>query len=174
MWDRMKQFDENGDGKITAEEFGGSEEMFKRVDADGDGVVTKAEVEKMQSGMRGRRRGEGGRPGGEGGGRSGRRPSSGDTDWVFKKLDRDQDGILSSADLKLIAEVADKDKNGKISEEEFNAYLKGKPVPRGTAPETGARAPDFKLKGLTGKTRVALGEMLKAKKPVVLIFGSLT
>ena len=175
MWDRMKNFDKNNDGKITEEEFDGPERFFERADADGDGVVTKAEVEEMQRSMGGRggSRGGSGRGSGRSGGGSSRRGST-NSDWVFKKMDRNENGKFDAEDLKLITKIADKNGDGVVSEKEFNEYIKGKPMPRGTAPETGKRAPDFKLKGLTGKKEIALDQLLDAKKPVVLVFGSLT
>ena len=65
--------DKNGDGKLSKEEMGGQRmaAMFQKADADKDGFVTKAEIEKMfatmQGGRPGGEGGQGGRPGGEGG-----------------------------------------------------------------------------------------------------------
>ncbi|MFZ5832473.1 MAG: alpha/beta hydrolase fold domain-containing protein, partial [Planctomycetota bacterium] len=49
--------DKNKDGKVTKDEFTGPAPLFARIDADGDGVVTREELEKMPTagGLRGAR-----------------------------------------------------------------------------------------------------------------------
>jgi|GEM_PF-459828 len=42
----MEQMDTNGDNKISAEEFKGPDDKFKKMDADGDGFVTSEEFNK--------------------------------------------------------------------------------------------------------------------------------
>lgn len=52
---RMEKQDQNGDGKLGPDEFGPGEKsgkMFARADANGDGMLSKAEVEAMQARMR--------------------------------------------------------------------------------------------------------------------------
>jgi Ca2+-binding EF-hand superfamily protein len=74
----MKRADANSDGMIGADEMGQGRRhgaMFERLDADGDGVITKAEAEEMRHGRRdGHRehRGERRRHGDHGGWRDGR------------------------------------------------------------------------------------------------------
>lgn len=54
---RLRSFDANGDGRITREEIPDQAEgMFDRVDTDGDGVITEAELNAMAGQMRGGRR----------------------------------------------------------------------------------------------------------------------
>lgn len=36
----IERFDENGDGKVTREEFRGAEQIFNRLDRNGDGIIT--------------------------------------------------------------------------------------------------------------------------------------
>lgn len=75
----MERFDTNDDGQVTADEFPGRDERFAQMDADGDGVVTAAELENFRPERpawnardqaarpgEGRGRGQGGR-GGQGG-----------------------------------------------------------------------------------------------------------
>lgn len=40
----MERFDKDKDGKITKEEFSGPEDMFGRLDANGDGVIEESEA----------------------------------------------------------------------------------------------------------------------------------
>ena len=53
MWARMSRMDEDGDGKVSADEFRGPERLYTRLDADKDGYVTKQETAKMRRGGRG-------------------------------------------------------------------------------------------------------------------------
>jgi acetyl esterase/lipase len=48
--DRFKQFDKNGDGKLSAEEFPVAQ--FKQMDTDGDGVLTLEEIKAFYAGSR--------------------------------------------------------------------------------------------------------------------------
>jgi len=52
--ERFKQFDKNGDGKLTPDEFP-SAQLFKRMDANGDGIVT---LEEAKGAIAGSRRGD--------------------------------------------------------------------------------------------------------------------
>lgn len=62
--------DSDGDGKLSFEEMGGARmaQMLERADADGDGAVTKEEMDRMRDkmGKRGERRGFGKRGHGHG------------------------------------------------------------------------------------------------------------
>jgi hypothetical protein len=65
----FQQYDTDGDGKVTFEEFQtGQEGRFEQMDIDGDGAVTQDEARQAMQQMRAERRGKGGR-GGQGTGR---------------------------------------------------------------------------------------------------------
>ncbi|MBM4018709.1 MAG: esterase [Planctomycetes bacterium] len=51
LLDRFRQLDKNGDGRITADEFGGAPRL-KALDADGDGAVTLQEARTYLGGLR--------------------------------------------------------------------------------------------------------------------------
>jgi hypothetical protein len=50
LFDRFKQLDRNGDGKLSAEEFPGA--RFQQMDKDGDGFATMEEVRAFYAGRR--------------------------------------------------------------------------------------------------------------------------
>lgn len=96
----MAQAQDPGDGQ------GGKrpdrEEMKKKYDADGDGILSEAERNKMREETGGRRGG----PRGPGGGKDGGRP---DREEMKKKYDTDGDGTLSEAER----DAMRKDRGGK-------------------------------------------------------------
>lgn len=73
----MERFDEDGDGKISMNEFPGSDERFQELDENDDGFLESAEMPTRGSGGRGER-GRGGQ-GGE----------------MMERLDKDGDGRIS-------------------------------------------------------------------------------
>jgi hypothetical protein len=77
----LNRLQQDKDGKLTADEFPGPPPMFERLDSDGDGFVTRKEVEGMRSRME--------RPRREG--RDGRQNRA----EMFKRFDRDGDGVIS-------------------------------------------------------------------------------
>jgi len=158
MWERLKVYDLNGDGKVTREEFGGPIRLWEMLDQNRDGVIRKDEVDKVAAAQGNRRR---------------RAPNY---DWIFKKLDRDDDDLVDLADLKAVLEKADTDGDGKLSKAEWKAFLaeNSKHMSSGKPPEVGQAAPDFKLHPLQGDGPVTLETLLAKGKPVVLLFGSFT
>lgn len=160
-WDRLKAMDANGDGKVSREEFRGPSRMWDRVDTDKDGFVTEAEFKKATASRAG-----GSRNGGRGA----------NTDWMFELLDRDQDKELTERDLLALRKAADANGDGKLTKDEFLAFLKKRSErPSGTAPTVGSVAPAFELQrlGADGKT-TSLESLLAKKRPVVIAFGSYT
>lgn len=98
-------FDLNGDGRITIDEYDGPRRAFDKVDADGDGVLTYAELypERMEAK-------EAAKPKPEdrtvveamdagGDGRVSREEFKG-TDAAWKRLDRNRDGYLTNSDAR--------------------------------------------------------------------------
>jgi Ca2+-binding EF-hand superfamily protein len=154
----MKTYDADGDGKVTREEFTGPARMFTFFDQDQDGIVTKEEVQKASAAQRSRRS---------------RAPNY---DWIFKRLDRDDDGQVDLADLQRVLKEADADEDGKIGKDEWKAYLakNSKHLSGHQAPKVGQAAPNFTLHPLEGDAKVTLDKLLAKKMPVVLLFGSFT
>ena len=168
-WERMKRHDANGDGRVTAEEFRGPDQMFDRLDRDGAGVVTQEEAEEFD-----RKRSGGGRGDGERG--SAGRSSGQSHDWVFRRLDLDRNDRFDGKDLEILEKRADENGDGVVDRTEFTDFLTAvsRDLPRGRAPEEGNAAPDFELTSLDGERTITLAGLLGEKKPVVLIFGSFT
>jgi Ca2+-binding EF-hand superfamily protein len=166
-WERMKRYDKDGDGKVTRAEFGGPARAFERFDSDADGVITHAEVSA--------RAGSGKGTGGQTSSTSGRSGSA-DIEWVTKRLDMNRDGIFDANDLVKITAAADKDGDGKVSRKELLDFLQhaDRPIPRGEAPDEGAKAPGFEVRALKGTGSIKLEDLVAKGRPVVVAFGSLT
>ncbi|MGI5819299.1 MAG: EF-hand domain-containing protein [Armatimonadota bacterium] len=115
-WQQMLQrFDRNNDGQISADEFGGREEFFLRLDVNRDNVITADEAMQVMNrrGGEGAQGAEGAR--GDAGARIRQLLENADADgdgnisrdeWpgraeMFDRLDRDGDGLLTGAELTL-------------------------------------------------------------------------
>lgn len=155
MLERLKEMDVNGDGQITAEEFRGPDRMFDRLDRNGDGTISKGEIEARMQG--GRRPTEG----------SSRRGSRGLTPDA---VDTDGDKKVSKAELAAWHAKADKNGDGFVDAAEWEAALSGRAL-RDPAPAVGSAAPAVKAKKLGSKEMRDLG---KVQRTTVLIFGSHT
>ncbi|WP_176696024.1 EF-hand domain-containing protein [Phenylobacterium immobile] len=105
--------DANGDGKITLQEFQASrgDRMFKRMDVDSDGKLSKAELQMMLD----------------------RAPQGADA--AFAALDADKDGFVIRAEADAAAAAmfgrADTDDDGALSRDEIESVRMGMRGPGG-------------------------------------------
>jgi hypothetical protein len=97
----IQQDDQDGDGKISKEEFPGPEEHFTRIDQDGDGFINENEARKAP-----RPEGQGGRVPGkfqeddaDGDGVVSRTEFSGPSDH-FDRLDLNGDGAIQESEAR--------------------------------------------------------------------------
>ncbi len=99
--DMMQQDDQDGDGKVSAEEFSGPQDLFERLDQDGDGYIETSETQQL---MRANGRGMGNRvprqfqqDDADGDGEVSRSEFSGPASH-FDRLDIDGDGVIQESE----------------------------------------------------------------------------
>lgn len=111
MAERLKRMDANGDGAIDKAEWKGPPERFDALDADRDGKITEPELKKALASM-----------GGEG------RWLDRNADAAFRRFDADEDGKITAEEWKGRPEtfgMLDANKDGMVTREEL--------TPRGPA-----------------------------------------
>jgi hypothetical protein len=179
-----KRYDRDRDGKISRAEFGGPDEVFRRLDRDGDGFITTQDLDWSE--------------------RSAFLRESAQVKQLFAQLDRNSNGRISRAEWDSLFEKMAGDK-GYLTPDDLrplvNLSAQGKKGPAAKAkaagggmpatstlllglvtgelgslcegPQIGDVAPAFRLATHDGKQQISLGQF-RGKKPVVLIFGSFT
>ncbi len=107
----MRIFDTDGDGSISKSEIDNASAALRKLDLNGDGVVTAAEMRPT------------GGPGG--GGKRGGDPAQADAAFAaqVKTLDKNNDGLISRdelpAHMHAAFAIADADKNGSLNDAEL-------------------------------------------------------
>lgn len=100
LWETLAaDYDGNGDGQITLEEFGGAEATFELFDRNGDGVLTEDDS--------GRRFGQR------------MRMHHGPGGLILRVADGDGDGKVTAAEWQALFDDLDADDDGEISEDEL-------------------------------------------------------
>jgi hypothetical protein len=171
-----KQFDTNGDGRITRKEFKGPAEWFDRLDRDHNGVITKSDLDwtdsspywnqhrlAMQILRRADKDGD-------------QKISREEWEALFKQLAHGKDSA-NADDLRTLLFPPQPPQPGKSDGPSKGILLKGLLTgelgsPR-EGPKIGDQAPDFTLNTPDGKQTITLSKF-HGHKPVVLIFGSFT
>jgi hypothetical protein len=171
------RYDENHDGKITRQQFGGPAEFFDWLDRNGDGVLTAEDFDWSD--------------------RSAFVRQAGFANQVMSFLDADGNGRVSRAEWESFFAKAARGKDH-LTADDLRAALTPPVPPAGKTgsggpspllllsglfsgeigsfhegPAVGALAPGFSLKTVDGDQEVRL-DSYRGKNPVVLIFGSFT
>ena len=171
------RFDTNLDGKVDRAELPEAATYFQRLDANSDGVISALDFKKPRGAS-----------------------SDGEARALFRALDSDSNGRVSRDELKKFFDGADSGKLGFLTPEDLTAALSDPDSGKAKAsdgdegpspwqmlvmlldgqlgslregPALGELAPDFTLRARDGKSSFTLSSS-RAKKPVVLIFGSFT
>jgi Ca2+-binding EF-hand superfamily protein len=103
----LASWDRNKDGKVSADEFPGRQELFAKLDRDGDGFLTQADLEA---------------PGGDGPGGARKAPVTEKGGDVIQSMDTDDDGRLHRAEFRGSSEDwarLDRNKDGWITRDEL-------------------------------------------------------
>jgi Ca2+-binding EF-hand superfamily protein len=131
--------DTDGDGALSIEEFGFSEDKFKAADADGDGLISQDEL-LAQINEQLRSRIENPMIMGD------FKPDPGKIyQNILSKKDENGDGALNSSELNISEEMfaaIDTNKDGVIGSEEFDAYITEKINSMGPSSMKAGRMPD--------------------------------
>lgn len=171
-WTAVKtRFDRDGDDAISPEEFGGSPQDFDRLDRDGDGRITEADLTWAGSAQT------------LDGGLTMFRMADRDVDgkispveWsnLFERLDRDGQGFLTIDDLRsAFAKASGGGGEGPSTETLLRGLLHQEVGALQPGPALNEPAPDFALKSVDGSRTVTLAEEI-GPQPIVLMFGTFT
>ncbi|MDP7036057.1 MAG: EF-hand domain-containing protein [Planctomycetota bacterium] len=129
----FEKFDTNRDGKIDSDEYPGNSDSFKRLDRDGDGVITKGDMsndsEAREKPSRNRersaRRDES--AGREGRGKRDQRGGNRLVEMWIKRFDLDRDGSVSRQEFEEASQkqfkILDEDGDGVVEREEVQGGL---------------------------------------------------
>src|SRR5262245_19339717 len=178
-WDRLRaRFDADKNGRVTAKEFTGPEELFTVLDRDGDGAITADDLDWADDSLYARqlnlaqqvlRRGD----------QNGNRKLTKE-EWLglFERAAKGQDALDAEGVRKILFPPAPprppfaKSGGGPPREVLVLGLFTGELGSAAEGPKLEAPAPDFTLKTPEGKS-IALADF-KGKKPIALIFGSFT
>jgi thiol-disulfide isomerase/thioredoxin len=173
-WDATRrQFDRDGDGRVTRRELSAGDADFARLDRDRDGVLSPPDFDFSGSALA---------------------PSPGS--MVFGRADRDGNGKVTREEIEAFFRAADSDGQGFLSLSDLQEAFAPRPAPpAGTGrpskatlvrglfhreigslepgPKLDESAPDFTLKTNDGKEELTLSKLI-GPRPVVLVFGSST
>lgn len=177
-WSWLAGKDRDGDGRVTAQELGGPDDLFARLDRDKDGAITEEDTDWT--------------------GRAAYFRQAGMARQRFVMMDHNSNGRVSKEEWDAFFEQAAQGKDGLTAEDIAEAFYSPPPRPSGPPPASemptrltllkglfsgeigspfegphpGDTAPDFTLTTHDNARTISLSDL--RGKPVVLIFGSFT
>jgi hypothetical protein len=179
-WDRLKKLDQNDDGRVTRDEFHGPGQLFDVLDRDGDGAITKDDLDWSDNTAYARQLGQAQQLLRRFDADGNKKVSRAEWDKVFTELARGKNHLEAEDVRRLLfppatGRPAGGGGGGGMPSKEVLLYglLTGEIGSGAEGPKLDAVAPDFTLTSPDGKTTITLSDF-KGKKPVALIFGSFT
>jgi hypothetical protein len=175
-WERLKALNKNGDGRITAEEFGGPAELFKALDRDGDGAITADDLDWSENSTYARQLGIAQQLVRQGDNDGNRKLSKEEWDALFEQAAKGKKEIDADDARKLLFPPTSSQRGGGGMPPKgilLYGLLTGELGYAAEGPKLETAAPDFTLKSPDGKKTISLHDY-RGKKPVALIFGSFT
>ena len=171
-----KRLDRDGDGRITREEFDGSDADFARLDRDHDGTLREPDFDFSAHALTPS-------PGamvfyradGDGNGKL----THEELDAFFRTADSGGQGFLSLADLQEALSMPTRGKSSSGGSQDPSRLTLVKALARQEigslqpGPVLGAPAPDFTLKTVDGREEITLSKLV-GPRPIVLVFGNFT
>lgn len=178
----VNNYDADGDGEISPAELGKARNYFQRLDRDGDGMVTREDLDWSGKSRFLQMQAQAGRLFSMVDNNSNGRISQEEWAKLFDKLSKGKDH-LTPADVQRLISPPTATARSKTPPKKGGGGPPTKILVKGLfmgelgspfhGPKVGDMAPDFTLNTMEGKEKITLSQF-RGHKPVVLIFGSFT
>jgi len=172
------RYDANHDNTVTRAEFAGSDELYKRLDRDRDGILTIDDFDWSEQSPFLRAASQSTRPFFFIDSNSNGRVSRAEWDAFFVRISQGKEYVTPEDFRMAFLPPRERPQPGQSKDEPtplvlISGLLKGELGSMFEGPRIDQPAPPFSLQTQDGKQRIALSDY-RDKKPLVLIFGSFT